>query len=97
MNQTWTGNLGRASRCCSTRFFKHYAAIIQSVYEAAAANFAAKIVMLSVHAACSSALAGDNSLADDFGNLRDDCVSEGLGSLHAAGNPIIASNSEGCG
>jgi hypothetical protein len=40
---------------------------------------------------------GHDRPADQLGDLGDDGIAEGLGSLHPVGNPIIASTSEGCG
>ncbi len=36
-------------------------------------------------------------LSDQLGDLGDDGVAEGFRSVHPVGNPISASNSEGCG
>ena len=44
-----------------------------------------------------SLLVGNDGPSDDFGYLRHYGVAEGVGSVHPAGNPIIVSNSEGCG
>ena len=38
-----------------------------------------------------------NGPSDDFGNLGNYGVAEGVSSVHPVGNPIIVSNSEGCG
>lgn len=48
-------------------------------------------------AANPAAFIRQNGPSDDFGNLGHYGVAEGVGSVHPAGNPIIASNSEGCG
>ena len=39
----------------------------------------------------------DNRFADQFRYLRDDGISEAVGSVHPEGNPIITSKSEGVG